>query len=83
MRLSSSLASSLAAAAFVLSLVASAGAMAADFSGVPELPPQQQALAPQTAQLPADRPALQQLRPAQTGPYDSPDFVVPPYNVHP
>jgi hypothetical protein len=75
--------SSLAAAAFVLSLATGASAMAADFSGIAQSAPQQQALAPQAAQVPADPPALQQLRPVQTGPYDSRDFAVPPYEINP
>lgn len=74
--------SSLAAAAFILSLVTSAGAMAANFSGVPETP-EQQALMPTVPQVTDDPPALPQLRHVQTGPYDSLDFVVPPYEIYP
>lgn len=69
--------SPLTAIAFVASLAVSAGgAMAADFSGIPTMP-QQQALTP------IDPPAQHQLRPAQTGPYDSPDFTVPEYEIEP
>jgi hypothetical protein len=64
----------LTASAFVVSLAASTGAMAANFSGIPEMPQQQ-------AQDPIDPPGQQQLQPGQTGPYDSPDFVVPPYEI--
>ena len=65
----------LTAAAFVVSLAGSTAAFAANFSGVPALP-QQQTL------LPADPAVHQQLRHEQTGPYDSPDFVVPPYEIN-
>jgi hypothetical protein len=61
----------LTAAAFVASLAASTGAMAANFSGIPSLPQQE-------TQVPADPPAH---RHEQTSPYDSPDFVVPPYEI--
>ena len=64
----------LTATAFAVSLAASTGAMAANFSGIPELPQQQ-------AQVPTDPPAQSQLRHAQPGPYDSPDFVVPEYEI--
>ena len=65
----------LTTAAFAVSLVASTAALAANFSGVPELR-QQQTL------LPVDRPVYQpQLQYQPTGPYDSPDFVIPPYNI--
>jgi hypothetical protein len=59
----------LTAAAFVASLAASTGAMAANFSGVPPFQQQQQ------------QQQQQQLRHEQTSPYDSPDFVVPPYEI--
>lgn len=71
--------------AFAVSLVASTAAMAANFSGIPEMPQQQQQ---QQAQYPADPPVhqqlpyQQQLRAQQAGPYDSPDFVVPPYEIN-
>ena len=58
----------LTAAAFVAALAASTGAMAANFSGIPPFPQQQ----PEQQQQ-------QQLRHEQTSPYDSPDFIVPPY----
>jgi hypothetical protein len=75
----------LTTAAFAASLVASTAAMATNFSGIPEMPEQQQQ---QQAQYPADPPIhqqipyQQQLRNQQTGPYDSPDFVVPPYEIN-
>lgn len=66
----------LTAAAFVVSLAGSTGsAMATNFSGIRGFPQQQ-------AQDPRDPPGQQQLRPRQTGPYDSPDFVVPSYEVN-
>ena len=64
----------LTAAAFAATLAGSNAAFAANFSGAPE----QQTL------LPGSPPAyrqLQNLQNQQTGPYDSPDFVVPPYNI--
>ena len=66
----------LTAAALVASLAASTGAMAANFSRIPEMSRQE-------ALDPSDPPNQPQLQPGQTGPYDSPDFVVPPYEVHP
>jgi hypothetical protein len=66
----------LTAAAFVASLAASTGAMAANFSGTRPF------LQQQLAQVPVDPPAQpQQLRHQQTSPYDSPDFIVPPYEI--
>lgn len=64
----------LTTAAFAVSLVASTAAFAANFSGIPQSR-QQQTL------LPPDPPVQQQLQHQQTGPYDSPDFVIPAYNV--
>ena len=59
----------LTAAAFAVSLAASAGAMAANLSGVPDYPQQR-------IQDPTNPSGLQQ------SPYDSPDFVVPPYEIN-
>lgn len=76
----------LTAAAFVVSLAASSGAMATNFSGIPPMPGQEDYVpsAPQqkVAQYPG-YPAVQlHASQAQTGsPYDSPDFVVPPYEI--
>jgi hypothetical protein len=72
----------LAAAAFVVSLAASASAMATDFSGIPPMNPADPATQ-KLAQFPANPPVQMHLDHAQTGPYDSPDFVVPPYEVEP
>jgi hypothetical protein len=66
------LSSLLTVAAFAVSLAASTGALAANFSGIPDMPPQQ-------AQDPSDLPGLQ---PGQTGPYDSPAFLVPQYEIN-
>lgn len=67
----------LSAAVFAASLAAGPGVMAADFSGIPQLPQQ-------LTQLPADPPAVQQhFQNGQTGLYDSPDFVLPPYEIYP
>jgi hypothetical protein len=61
----------LTAAAFAVSLGASTGAIASNFSGVPDYPQAQ-------GQDPTDPPGQ---RPGQAAPYDSPDFVVPPYEI--
>jgi hypothetical protein len=76
----------LMAAAFVMSFSAYARA-GTNFSGIPPMP--EQALSQtdstsrQLAQFPADPPVRMHLNQAQTqtSPYDSPDFVVPPYEV--
>ena len=77
--------SSLLAAAFVVSLAASTSAMAANFSGIPPMPGQeaQDPTTPQLAQYPADPPVQMHLNRSQTNPYDSPNFVVPPYEIEP
>jgi hypothetical protein len=62
----------LTAAAFVASLASSTGAVAANFSDIPPFPQQQ-------AQVPADPPAQPQHQ--QPSPYDSPDFIVPSYEI--
>ena len=64
----------LTAAAFALSRAGSSAAFAANFSGIPE----------QQTQLPADASVHQQrqLQRHETSPYDSPDFVVPPYEIN-
>ena len=63
----------LTAAAFVAALAGSNATFAANFSGIPE----------QQTRLPADPPAVHQpLQRHQTSPYDSPDFVVPPYEIN-
>ena len=67
----------LMAAAFAASLSACTTAMGTNFSGIPE--PTSQKL----AQYPADPPVQMPLNNVQTGPYDSPDFVVPPYLIQP
>ena len=75
----------LTAAAFVLSLAASTSAMATNFSGIPPMPGQQDYVpAPaqqKLSQYPADPPIQMSVSPAQSSPYDSPDFVVPPYEI--
>jgi hypothetical protein len=76
----------LTAAAFIVSIAASTSAMATNFSGIPPMPGQQDYVPPASAQqklsqYPAD-PAFQLRRDhQQTSPYDSPDFVVPPYEI--
>lgn len=73
----------LTTAAFAVSLVASTAAMAANFSGIPEMPqPQLQAQYPSDPPVHQQLPYQQQLQNQQTGPYDSPDFVVPPYEIN-
>ena len=73
----------LTTAAFAASLVASTAAMATNFSGIPEMPqPQLQAQYPADPPVHQQLPYQQQLRNQQTGPYDSPDFVVPPYEIN-
>jgi hypothetical protein len=76
----------LTAAAFVLSLAASTSAMATNFSGIPPMPGQQDYVPSAPAQLklsqyPANPPVQMSISPAQSSPYDSPDFVVPPYEI--
>lgn len=79
----------LTAAAFVVSLAASTGAMATNFSGIRPMPEQQDYVpsAPaqqKLSQFPADPPVQMRLNHAQSSsPYDSPDFVVPPYEIQP
>lgn len=69
----------LMAASLVASLSACTAAMGTNmgtnFSGIPE--PTSQEL----AQYPADPPVRMHLNDVQTSPYDSPDFVVPPYLI--
>ena len=67
----------LMAAAFAASLSACTTAMGTNFSGIPE--PTSQKL----AQYPVDPSVPMHLNNVQTGPYDSPDFVVPPYLIQP
>jgi len=68
----------LLAAAFAASLSAcTTTAMGTNFSGIPE--PTSEKL----AQYPADPPVQMHLNNVQTSPYDSPDFVVPPYLIQP
>jgi hypothetical protein len=76
----------LTALAFAVSIAASTSAMATNFSGIPPMPEQQaQNPVDQTpqklAQFPANPPVQMHLNRAQTSPYDSPDFVVPPYEI--
>jgi hypothetical protein len=76
----------LTTAAFVLSLAASTSAMATNFSGIPPMPGQQDYVpsAPaqqKLSQYPANPPVQMSVGPAQSSPYDSPDFVVPPYEI--
>jgi hypothetical protein len=76
----------LSAAAFVVSLAASTGAMATNFSDIPPVPGQQDYVSSDStsqklAQFPADPPVQMHLKHAQSSPYDSPDFVVPPYEI--
>jgi hypothetical protein len=76
----------LTAAAFVVAMAASTGAMATNFSGIPPMPGQADYDPPaqqKVAQYPG-YPAVQlHASQAQTGsPYDSPDFVVPPYEIN-
>lgn len=78
----------LRAAAFVASLSACTSAMGTSFSGIPPMPqqPAQNPVDPtlqKLAQFPADPPVQMHLNPVQTSPYDSPDFVVPPYEIEP
>jgi hypothetical protein len=80
--------SSLTAAVFAVSLAASANAMATNFSGIPPMPGQQDYVSSDStsqklAQFPADPPVQMHLNHAQSSPYDSPDFVVPPYEIQP
>jgi hypothetical protein len=72
----------LTAAAFVVSLAASTGAMATDFSGIPPMNPADPT-DQKVAQFPANPPVQIHAAQAQTGPYDSPNFVVPPYEIEP
>jgi hypothetical protein len=68
------------AAAFAASLSACStamGTMGTNFSGIPE--PTSEKL----AQYPADPPLQMHLNNVQISPYDSPDFVVPPYLIQP
>ena len=75
----------LTAAALVVSLAACTSAAGYNFSGIPPV----NATDPATqklAQFPANPPVqmhLNQTQAGQTGPYDSPNFVVPPYEVEP
>lgn len=73
----------LTAAAFVVSLAASTGAMATDFSGVPTMTPTTDPAPQKVAQFPANPPVQLHTEQTQSGPYDSPNFVVPPYEVEP
>ncbi len=62
--------------------------MATNFSGIPPMPQEQaqnQTDPTQTklAQCPADPPVQKHLNDAQPSLYDSPDFVVPPYEIQP
>jgi hypothetical protein len=63
-------------------------AVATNFSGIPPMPGQEDYVpsGPATqklTQFPADPPVQMHRNDAQTGPYDSPDFVVPPYEIQP
>ena len=76
----------LTAAAFIASISASTGAMATNFSGIPPMPQEQAQnqtypTPPKLAQFPANVPVQMHLDRPQFGPYDSPDFVVPPYEI--
>ena len=78
----------LAATAFAASLAVSSGAWATDFSGIPLMPGQEGYDSSRNSQLqaqyPADPPVQQHFQRAQPrGAYDSPDFVVPPYEIEP
>ena len=75
----------LMAAALVASLSACSGTMGGtNFSGIPPMPEQAQDSTSQTlAQYPADPPVQLHRNPVPTSPYDSPDFVVPPYEIEP
>ena len=68
----------LMAVAVVASLSACTSAMGTNFSGIPT-----DAASQKIAQYPADPPVLMHVNRAQTGPYDSSDFVVPPYEIEP
>ena len=68
----------LMAAAIAASLSACTTTMGTNFSGIPTDSPSQV-----LAQYPADPPVKTHLNNVQTGPYDSPDFVVPPYETQP
>jgi hypothetical protein len=62
--------------------------MATNFSGIPPMPGQQDYVPSDPAQqklsqYPADPPVQMQRNHAQSSPYDSPDFVVPPYLIQP
>jgi hypothetical protein len=65
-------------AAFAASLSACTTAMGTNFSGIPTDSPSQK-----LAQFPADPPVQMHLDQVQISPYDSPDFVVPPYEIQP
>jgi hypothetical protein len=76
----------LTAAAFAVSLAASTSAMATNFSGIPPMPGEQDYVSSNPtllSQYPADPPVQMNLNHAQSSPYDSPDFVVPPYEIQP
>lgn len=75
----------LMAAAVVASLSACSSVMGGtNFSGIPPMPEQaQDSASPRLAQYPADPPVAMHLDRVQTSPYDSPDFVVPPYEIEP
>ena len=80
------LSSLLTATAFAASLAASTSAMATNFSGIPPVPGQEDYVSSnptqqKLAQFPADPPVQMHLNHAQSSPYDSPDFVVPPYEI--
>ena len=77
----------LTAAALVVSLAACTSAIGTDFSGIPSMN-STDPTAQKLAQFPADPPVQMnpsQMHPSQvrSGPYDSPDFVVPPYETEP
>jgi hypothetical protein len=78
----------LTAVSFIVSIAASTSAMATNFSGIPSMPQEQaqnqpDPTLPKLAQFPADPPVQMHLNDAQSSPYDSPDFVVPPYEIQP
>ena len=72
----------LMAAAFAASLSACTSAVGTNFSGISGIP---EPTSEKLAQYPADPPVQMHLNNnnVQTGPYDSTDFVVPPYEVEP
>lgn len=72
----------LMAAALAASLAACSGTMGGtNFSGIPPMPQQAQDSSQRLAQYPADPPVAMHLNPVPASPYDSPDFVVPPYEI--